>query len=50
MASLVQDMSVDHGRADIFVTEEFLNRANVVACFEQMRGEGVSERIGSWRA
>jgi hypothetical protein len=34
-------MGVDHRRLDILVSEQFLNRANVVATFEQMRCEAV---------
>jgi hypothetical protein len=32
----IQDVGVDHRRADIRVPEEFLNRSNVGAAFEQM--------------
>ena len=38
-------MRVNHRRAHIFVTEKFLNSANVVAVFEQVRREGVPERM-----
>lgn len=39
----VQYMGVDHGGFDILVTKQFLDRPNVVAIFQQMRGEGVAE-------
>src|SRR5512139_3074985 len=39
----VQDMGVDHRRADIPVSEQFLYRPDVVAILEQMSGEGVAE-------
>ena len=37
----VQDVGVDHGGRDIGVAEQFLHRADVLAGFEQMGGEGV---------
>ena len=33
----IQDVRVDHGRADIRVAEQFLHRSNVIPIFEQMR-------------
>jgi hypothetical protein len=41
LTTLIQHMGVDHRRAHIPMTEELLNRANVVAGFQQMRGERV---------
>src|SRR5262249_43264387 len=41
----VEDVSVDHGRGDVAVPEEFLNRADVVAVFEQVRSERVPEGV-----
>jgi hypothetical protein len=35
-------MGVNHGRADIFMPEQFLDSANVVAGLKQMRGKGMS--------
>jgi len=43
MASFVQDMGIDHGRADVFMAEKFLDGADVVARFKQMRGKGMSK-------
>ncbi len=34
-------MGIDHGGPDIFVTEQFLYRADVVAVLQQMGGEAV---------
>ena len=45
MAASVQDMGIDHGRADILVPKEFLDGADVIACFKQMRGKGMSEGV-----
>src|SRR5665811_2136111 len=41
----VQDMGVDHRGAHILVAEKLLDDANVVACFEQLRGGGMAERV-----
>ena len=35
----VEDVGVDHRRADVPVAEQFLHRADVVPVFEQVRGE-----------
>ena len=40
-AASVEDVAVDHGRADIFVPKELLNRPDVVAVFEETRRERV---------
>lgn len=45
MAASVQDMGIDHGRADILVPKEFLDGSDVIACFKQMRGKGMSEGV-----
>jgi hypothetical protein len=41
----VQDVRVDHGRGDIAVPQQFLNRADVVPVLQKMGGEGVTERV-----
>ena len=38
-------MGVDHGGADIAMTQQFLNGANVVACFQKMRGERMPQDV-----
>ncbi len=43
----VEDVSVDHGGADVFVAEEFLHGANVVAVLQQMRSEAVTEGVAA---
>jgi hypothetical protein len=40
-------VGVDHDGGDIRVPKQFLNRADVVACFEQMRGKGVAQRMAT---
>ena len=43
----VQYVRVDHRRAHVSVTEEFLHSPNVRAGFEQVRREGVPESVAS---
>ena len=45
MVASVQDMGIDHGRADILVSKEFLDGSDVIACCKQMRGKGMSEGV-----
>lgn len=45
MAASVQDMGIDHGRADVLLPKEILDGADVIACFKQMRGKGISEGV-----
>ena len=40
-------MGVNHRGSDIAVTEEFLHCANVVACIEQMGGEGMTKSMAT---
>jgi hypothetical protein len=41
----VQDVRVDHCGADAFVAEEFLDRADGIAGFEQMRRSNWSTTV-----
>jgi hypothetical protein len=53
LAAAIQDVSVDHRRAHVFVTEKFLNSSYIVPVFQQVRGEAVTERMaatGLWDA
>ena len=45
-------MGVDHGRGDVLVAEEFLDRAEVAAVLEPVGGEGMAEGVagGALRA
>ena len=43
----VQDVRVDLRRGDVSVPEQLLNGTDVVPVFEQMRREGMTERVGS---
>ncbi len=47
MATFVQNMSVNHGRADVFVPKKFLDRADVVTGLKQVRGEGMPEGMAA---
>jgi|WetSurMetagenome_2_1015567.scaffolds.fasta_scaffold10216_8 hypothetical protein len=44
--STFEDMIRDH-HLDVAMIQEFLDRADIVAAFEQMTGEGISERMTS---
>ena len=41
-STALQDVGVDHGSLDIFVSEQFLYRPQVGASAEHIRGEAVS--------
>ena len=45
-AAALEDMGVDHGGTHVFVAEQFLDGANVVAGFEQMSGKGIPKAFG----
>jgi len=38
---------VDHRRPDVAVTEEFLNRTDIVTVLEQVSREGVTEGVAA---
>jgi len=42
-AAVIQHMGVDHRRFDIRVTLQFLDRADIVSRFQQVRREGMPE-------
>ena len=46
VGAALEDMGVYHGGADVFVAEEFLDGADVVAAFQQVGGEGVPQHMG----
>src|SRR5262245_55077370 len=41
----VEDVRIHHRRGHISVAQEFLHGADIVTVFEQVRGEGVAERV-----
>src|SRR5262245_48647418 len=45
----VQDMGVDHGRADVLVAQKVLDRPDVVSVLQQMGREGVPEGVTARR-
>lgn len=47
MASFVQNVRVDHSRADVLVPQKFLDRSHVVTGLDQMGSEGVPERVAT---
>ena len=38
-------MGVDHGRFDVLVSQQLLHRADIVAVFQQVGGEGVAQGV-----
>lgn len=47
MAPFIEDVRVDHGRADVLVSKQFLDRSDVVAGLKQVCGKGMPERMAS---
>ena len=47
-STALQDVSVDHGRLDILVPEQFLDGANVVSTLQEMGRKGVTKRMRSY--
>jgi hypothetical protein len=45
LAAAVEHVRVDHRRAHVFVAEQLLDRAYVVAVFEQVGRERVAQRV-----
>jgi len=42
-------VAIDHGGAHVFVAKELLDRTDVVAVFQEMGGEGVTQRVTTRR-
>jgi len=40
-------VGVQHRRTDVLVSEQFLDRANIVPIFEQVRREGVAQGMAA---
>ena len=47
-AAALQDMGVDHGGADIFVTKQFLHGTDIIPILEQVGGKGVPEGMAGY--
>jgi hypothetical protein len=41
----VEDVRVDLSRTHIIVAEQFLNGADVASIFQEVRGEGMAQRV-----
>ena len=39
----IQNMGIDHGRFHILVSQELLDRPDIISVFEQMDGKGISK-------
>jgi hypothetical protein len=46
-AAAIEDVGVDHGGADVGMTEQLLDRADVVAPFEEVRREAVTQGMAA---
>ena len=40
-------MCVDHGRTDVGMSEQFLDRTDIMAIFQQVRGEAVAQAVAT---
>jgi hypothetical protein len=40
---VIEHMGIDHCGFDILVTENFLNGADIIACFKQVSGKAMAE-------
>jgi hypothetical protein len=47
LATLLQDVGVDHGGGHIMVPEQVLNSADIGAALQQVCGEGMTARIAT---
>ena len=47
LAAALQYMRRDHGCTDILVPQEFLHGTNIIAIFQEVCGEAVSERVAA---
>jgi len=45
MTSLIEDMRIDHGRADILMTQQFLDGPYVITRFKQMGRERMTKSM-----
>jgi hypothetical protein len=43
LSGLMRDVEIDHGGVDLLMAEEFLNRVQMSAGFEEMRGKGMAQ-------
>jgi len=46
-ATSIEDMGVDHRRFDTFMTQQFLDGADVIAVFEQVSGKPVVQGVAT---
>jgi hypothetical protein len=47
LATLLQDVGVEHGRRKILMPEELLNSADIDAALKQVSGEGMAKGVGA---
>ena len=49
MSASIEDMRVDHGRADVLMAQQFLDRPNIIAVLKQMGGKRMPEGVATGR-
>ena len=49
IAALPKDVRVDHGGANVRMAQQFLNRADIAARLEKMRGKAMAKRMATRR-
>lgn len=47
MPALLQDVGIDHGCGQIFMSQQGLNRADVGTALEQVGGKGMAKRMSA---
>ena len=47
VAAAFQDMGVDHGGLNVFMSQQFLHSTDIVAIFQQMGGKAVTQSMGA---
>ncbi len=48
-AGFIQNMGIDHGGGEVFMAEQFLDGADIVAVLEQMGGEAMAKGVAAGR-
>ena len=49
MSASVEDMRIDHGRTDVLMPKEFLDRPNIIAVLKQMGRKRMPEGVATGR-
>lgn len=49
VSASIEDMRIDHGRTDILMAQQFVDRPNIVTVLKQMRGKRMPEGVTTGR-